>query len=103
MNKDIHWIETFGQNLIKNISLTIGGTVVQHLDGSGNAIIEHINGKEEECHFCKKKDRYTGTDFQYYFGTKHIRKQDRWEGYIGELLVDSLSDEYIELWEKLSE
>ncbi len=93
-----------GQHLIKSASFVVGSNELSFVDGYGNAIIIHEGGTEKDCHFCLKKKNMSADNFQYHFGTHHKYVDGVWEAYQGKngLKIDSLSDEYMELWKKLS-
>ena len=97
-----------GRSLIKSVSMVVNGETMYCLDSNWNAVIEHINGLEGDCPWCKQRDNYSsGGDFQWHYGTIHKRVEGtpsrggRWEGYRGVngQCVAACDDDRLARWE----
>jgi len=95
-----------GNQLIKNMTVEINGSCIQNFSYGKNgelvANVKHENGNKEDCYFCNLHSEMAverPSDFEYYYGTKHIYlpEKETWEGYIGYQCVDSYSKEYYQI------
>lgn len=88
--------------LVKSSEITINDTIYTHIDGQNNAIMKHQNISEDNCLICqifKSKYNHNGSNFQYMYGIKHVYDDSNkeYKCYIGELVVNRFSVEYLKL------
>jgi len=102
--------KNIGQQLISSASFAPGADELSRTGGTGGGLIIHEGGSEKDCHFCLKKKNTSDADFRLRCGTYHeYTERDPfydcgvWKAFRGKdgLQIDSISDEYIELWSKL--
>jgi NACalpha-BTF3-like transcription factor len=50
------WTDNLAKSLIKKVTVTVNGSVTQHLDSNSNMIIKHENIKKEDCLICNSNN-----------------------------------------------
>nr|QBK87342.1 MAG: hypothetical protein LCMAC201_02520 [Marseillevirus LCMAC201] len=108
---NVRWSEYPGSKFFDKVEMTINRKIYTSFkseDGQLVANIEHIGGSEEECLFCKLGSKYKKdkpSDFMYMYGQKHVynKKTRRWDGYYGGNPVDSIDEEWCDIYDQLSQ